>query len=335
MEEELIVKSVKENYGFEPIYIEKIKNIYKLKSINESYCLKVIKYEKAHFLFILEAMEHLNNSGFNNMVDIYKTIKGERYITLPGAFAYLSPFIDAIAYDYDNPLFLTLAAKTLGDLHVKSKGFVVKPYMKPRIYYGKWFDIFNTRLKEIEDFKGRIEGKDNKTEFDELYYKNIKQQLKAGEKAIEMLQNSNYIEHSKDMEARGEFCHHDYAHHNILMDKNFPRIIDFDYCILDTHLHDLASLIIRKMKGSGYSEHDCILILDAYNEVYKLNKEDLKIISSLLFFPQEFWQIGIQYYWEKQPYSDELYNKRLNKTISDFSIRCELINWLYSYNYNN
>lgn len=46
------------------------------------------------------------------------------------------------------------------------------------------------------------------------------------------------------------FCHHDYAHHNILVDdKNELNIIDFDYCILDSHLHDLASLLIRAMKG--------------------------------------------------------------------------------------
>lgn len=334
MEQELISKTVKENYGFEPKALEKIKNIYKIKGIDGSYCLKIIKYEKSHFLFILGAMEHLKNSGFENMVDIYPTLKGEKYIKLPQAFAYLTPFIDVIDYDYDNLLFLTIAAKTLAKLHLKSRGFIVKPYMKPRVYYGKWYENFTTRLKEIENFKSKIEDKGKKSDFDIAYYNNIKEQLKAGEKAIDMLKKSSYDEHIKKGEALGEFCHHDYAHHNILMEKDFPRIIDFDYCILDTHLHDLASLIIRKMKGSGYSEHDCTLILDAYNEVYKIDKEDLRIMSSLLFFPQEFWQIGIQYYWEKQPYSEELYNKRLNKTLSDFSIRCEFLDWLYYHNYN-
>lgn len=45
------------------------------------------------------------------------------------------------------------------------------------------------------------------------------------------------------------FCHHDYANHNILIDsENQIYIIDFDYCMLDTKLHDLASILIRVMK---------------------------------------------------------------------------------------
>ena len=46
-----------------------------------------------------------------------------------------------------------------------------------------------------------------------------------------------------DKEFLKRFCHHDFAHHNLLIDKQGEiNVIDFDYCILDSHIHDLASL---------------------------------------------------------------------------------------------
>ena len=57
------------------------------------------------------------------------------------------------------------------------------------------------------------------------------------------------------------FCHHDYAHHNILVDTNKKiNIIDFDYCMLDSHLHDLCSLLIRTMKDGKWEKEKADLI---------------------------------------------------------------------------
>lgn len=104
------------------------------------------------------------------------------------------------------------------------------------------------------------------------------------------------------------FCHHDYANHNILIDsENQIYIIDFDYCMLDTKLHDLASILIRVMKNGKWDLKSAELILNSYRKESYIDKESIPIIAAFMEFPQDYWQIGIQHYWEKQPWSEEFF----------------------------
>jgi hypothetical protein len=47
--------------------IEKVKNVYKLSTDKGPFCLKVIKYEFPHFLFIISAIKYLNEKGFKKI----------------------------------------------------------------------------------------------------------------------------------------------------------------------------------------------------------------------------------------------------------------------------
>ena len=122
------------------------------------------------------------------------------------------------------------------------------------------------------------------------------------------------------------FCHHDYAHHNILVDdKNELNIIDFDYCILDSHLHDLASLLIRAMKGAKWSKDKADLIIKNYCKSNGLYEDEFKLIGDFIKFPQTFWQIGIQYYWEQQPWGEDFFEEKINKYLEDVEYREEFL----------
>ena len=114
------------------------------------------------------------------------------------------------------------------------------------------------------------------------------------------------------------FCHHDYAHHNVLIgEKDDVNIIDFDFCILDSHLHDLSSLIIRVMKNGKWDIRNAMHILNVYNLTNNVDKLDIPIMAAFMEYPQEYWQIGIQYYWEKQPWGEEFFLKKLEKIYED------------------
>ncbi len=122
------------------------------------------------------------------------------------------------------------------------------------------------------------------------------------------------------------FCHHDYANHNILIDsENQIYIIDFDYCMLDTKLHDLASILIRVMKNGKWDLKSAELILNSYRKESDVDKESIPIIAAFMEFPQDYWQIGIQYYWEKQPWSEEFFFNKLNRYYEDREERQEFI----------
>lgn len=334
MDTAYIKETIETNYPIKAVEVEKIKNVYKVSDGIKQYCLKVIKYELSHFLFILGTINHLQNNGFDSVPEIIRTIDNKQYIQVQNKFAYLTAWIDARESNYDNPIDIQMAAAELAKLHLKSKGFVLEDYMKPRVGWFKWVETFRTRKNEILDFRRRILEKEEKTDFDNLYLAHMEEELFRCDLSIEHLEESQYYNKMlHEVEERG-FCHHDFAHHNVLIDfQGKVNIIDFDYTILDTHLHDLSSLLIRRMKNGKWDKEDAVSILNAYNSIYPVEKGDIAIMAGFMEFPQDYWQVGIQYYWEKQPWEEEFFLKKLSKILEDSEEKQEFVDEFRVFNY--
>jgi CotS family spore coat protein len=132
-----------------------------------------------------------------------------------------------------------------------------------------------------------------------------------------------------------EFCHHDFAHHNVLIGENHTvSVIDFDYAICDVRAHDIASLILRNMKHTGWDGRTAQFILRAYDQTSKLMKGETDLIYGMLRFPQDFWEAGYFYYVERNR-PPEVLEKRLRKWIElrhnrsdflqDFKMNADLV----------
>ena len=331
MKEEELKKLLNEEYDLKVLSIEKIKNVYKVVEENEEFCLKVIKYEYAHFNFILSAINHLQKNNFDRVPDIISTVNGKQYIHIESGFAYLTKWILGRESNYDNPIELEKVTKKLAELHIASEGFNLQNKMKPRIGWFSWIRTFKTRRNEIIDFKNRINQKFYKNQFDKLYLGYVEEEVNRANKAIEGLENSNYIQYmGKEVFRRG-FCHHDYANHNILIDKNFElNVIDFDYCILDTSLHDLSSLMIRVMKNRKWDLEKANKIINYYTSINILLDGYKEIMKEFIRFPQSFWQIGLQKYWEQQPWDEELFLNKISKYVEDRNDREEFLEEFFS-----
>ena len=327
MDYSYVKELIEKNYDISVDSIEKIKNVYKIKSSdNSKFCLKVIGYTYPHFYFVISAMEHLKNRNYENILEIIVNKENKNYISFNDKFAYLTKWIDCRQANYDNPVDLENATINLAKLHRYSEGFSINSKMKPRIYWGNWIKNFETRGKEILDFKNRIYQKAYKSDFDLLYLTIINKELKKVEDSIINLKKSGYREiMSKEIMKRG-FCHHDYAHHNVLFDcNNNINIIDFDYCILDTHLHDLGSLCIRVMKDGKWEINKFQEIINNYSKLKKVEEDEIKILKYFFMFPQGYWQLGIQYYWEQQPWKEEVFIEKILRYINDMKMRDEFI----------
>lgn len=326
MELSELVEKVQRYYGLKIDSIERVKNAYKIFSSDKVYCLKLVKYSYGHSMFIISAMKYLQKRGFEKIPQIIETKNGEDYISLGFCYAYLTDWIVSRQCSFDNHLDILIASSKLAQLHKKSEGFTITREMEPRIAWFKWVETFNTRRDEILDFKNRIRNKASKTEFDCIYLENLDEEEKRAQISAQDLINSEYF-HKMSIEiTKKGFCHHDFAHHNLLIQNDGSvNVIDFDYCVLDTHLHDLASLLIRTMKNGKWDLNNANYILQAYDVFYKLVQSDILIMACLMEFPQEFWQLGIQYYWEKQNWGEDFFVNKLNKIIEDRDERQEFI----------
>jgi len=331
-----ISEILKKEYNIGLTSIEKIKSVYRVEAGKQIYCLKVVKYELPHFLFILGAMKHLDSNGFQYVPNIIRTTRGMDYIKFHENFAYVTPWLNGRESSYENPIELSIAAKKLGQLHKCSEGFIVSRDMKPRVGWFKWIEVYRTRKGEILSFKDIIDRRGKKTDVDLYYLSMMKEELQRCDRAINNLCDTNYENKILEEIRLGGFCHHDYANHNVLIGKdNKVNIIDFDYCILDTHLHDLSSLLIRAMKYGRWNEERVKNILKAYKSTHRLEQDDIKIMAAFMEFPQDYWQRGIQYYWEKKMWGEDFFLRKLKAYDDDREERQEFINSFREFKLDN
>ncbi|MCQ2969519.1 MAG: CotS family spore coat protein [Clostridium sp.] len=313
---------VEENYRINIKSISKVKNSYNVKADEGEYCIKDIKYNFPHFKFIISAIEHLQKRNFKITPEIIPNKEGNKYIKIEENYAYITKWIPSRVSNFNNSIELQAISRKLAELHECSKGFNLNKEMSPRIGWYSWINVFNTRCSEILDFRKRIYQKAYKSDFDKIYLEHIDSEIERGQRSVKGLKENRYFE-LMDIEVKKRgFCHHDFAHHNILIDKNQQiNVIDFDYCILDTHIHDLSSLLIRAMKDGKWNDKTANLIINSYKEILEVTDEELKIMKYFIMFPQSFWQIGLQYYWEQQPWNQEVFINKINKYLDDVEYR--------------
>lgn len=298
--------------------ITPVKNVVRITTDQGDKCLKRVRYGKSHFLFILSAMKHLYDNGFKSTLPFIPTIDGELYIELEDGFGFLTDWVKSRECNYSNPVELKMAAVTLARLHKNSEGYIPAEGVEPRIGWGKWISIFSRRIEEMLAFKDVINGNGILTHFDRIYIENFDYYLGQAIAAIENLKNTKYLELTEQERKKNSFCHHDYAHHNVLISDDFKvYIIDFDYCICDTRIHDVSSLIIRNMRHGNWNMEKAQFIVDCYRGEGYILKDEIPVISAFMEFPQDFWQVGLQYYIEKQKWEEDNFNKRLNNVIKD------------------
>lgn len=318
---------VEERYGFKILGKEMVRKIYKLHTDKGMKCFKRAHARKSYFLFVFSAVNHLTLKGFTAPISYDMTLDNDICIEDGEYIYYALPWIESRQCKFKKRDDLLKAIKLSADLHKAAKDFKPPEDSKPRIYYGKWPQNFRKRLDEMKLFKETIESKDVRDEFDEAYYPLIDFFMEQGYEAIELLEKSSYYDISQKAMERGEFCHHDMAEHNFLITPyGEMRIIDFDYCIMDTRLHDVASLVIRNMRHGIWDIAKADFILNEYCKYYPINQRELEVIKCFALFPQDFWQVGLQYYVEKQPWTMENFMSRLNDVRDDFKLRQSFLN---------
>ena len=309
---------IENNYGYTVQSVEKIKNAYKINTDRGIKCFKASKFDINQFEFIIGAITHLMDNKFDGVIDIQPTINNKNYVEFDKRYGFLCDWIDSREANFGNPIELRMCINTLSKLHIASKGFKPKINIGIRNLYGKWIKRFKKRCDELLYFKALITKKDHYSEFDNIYLECFDIHYNQGLKTIKDLERSNYLDIMDIHKSEAGLCHHDTANHNFLITSDLKMyVIDFDYCIFDTHMHDLASIIIRNLKYGNWNVEVMNYIIDIYSKNIPVSDEELFIIFCFMEFPQDFWQVGLQYYVENQAWGDEFFIKKLNRITID------------------
>ena len=288
---------VEKAYGLPNSLWSQHEGIYRIENTTGSFALKEITFPLDEFRYIALAMEHLATNGFEKLNRIISTRKGDFSVNAKNKNYFLSPWINGRIADYHEESDVAIAALSLAKIHIASTGYI-PPYYKGRTKWGELLPSLKHKITEMEEWGELGEKMADPTYMDLLYRKYCKINIETANEAVGML-SPVYSKVNARESQRSCFCHHDFAHHNILIDyQGEAWVIDFDYCISDTNCHDLASLLIRVLKANDWDTGLAMIAWRNYNAVRPLSEEEKQVVESLMYFPQDFWQVGFSHYVE-------------------------------------
>jgi CotS family spore coat protein len=265
--------------------------------------------------FVHGAKEHLAVNGFPFIDPYLLTKSGEPGFYLNNSLYALTDLIDGRESSFDSDADLVKAAAALAHLHEASCGYIAPIGCKVQNELGRLPGYFAKRLDDIK--KMRNQARKGKGRFDQLFLQYADRFIAAGEEAVLELASSAYDKLSVFTWERKSFCHHDYTHHNIIINSERVNIINFDYCCYELRVYDIANLIRRKMRKCDWDISKAGLIIDSYSSVEPLSREELEVMKIILKFPQKLWRVANRYYNSRRSWSEKSYMSRLQEVIDE------------------
>lgn len=303
------------------IKIEKLKaskGVYYLKTDKGERCLKKINYGPQKLLFVYGAKEHLIKNGFRNLDKYYLNTENEPYALVNEDLYTLSEWLEGRECDFHNIDEVKLAAKTLAKMHEASKGYDPPENSKLKSDLGRWPHLMEKRIKSFDKMRDMVRKKNIKSEFDITYIQSVEFYKEIGKKALEILNESSYYELCAIAEVEKGFCHHDYTYHNIILNPNNDvYVIDFDYCKREVRTFDISNFIVKVLKRVDWNIDYAKAIIESYNSVAEISKEEYRVLMAFLEFPQRYWRLANRYYYNEVNWAQNTFAGKLSGIVEE------------------
>lgn len=311
-----------DKFGLKINNVIPIRNVFILCTDNGNKILKKIDYSVEEVQFIYEATEYIKRK-LNRVSNFDKTIDGQIFCEFKGGIYCIMPLVTGRECEFTNPVDLSIVASGLGELHSASEGFRFPELNK--YVCGKLIDTFKRRYEEMLFFKSIAKLHVNKNEFDDLFLKNADEYMEEMQKSIRIIEKSSYYKLCSE-EDKIALCHHDLAHHNIIIKDNEAFFIDFDLAVVDLKVHDLCNLINKVMKSNNYDIDKAEILLNNYCRTNTLDKRERDVLYGYLCFPDEFYTICRDYYTRRKEWDDNVFFERFIRKLENKDERKEFTN---------
>ncbi|OFI06171.1 spore coat protein I [Clostridium acetireducens DSM 10703] len=298
-----------------------IRSVYIIYTDKGRKILKKVEYTIKELNFINDGIKYIKNK-FSRVVDFLNNKNGEIYSIWNKDMYCIMDLVEGRESDFNNPIDICISAEGIGELHKASEGF--KTDLCNKYYNGKLIDKLNRKIDEMNFFKNIANMHENKTEFDNIFLKEVNYHIDEIKTSINILENSLYYKLCSE-EDKVVLCHHDLAHHNILINDNKAYFIDFDYSIIDLKVHDLCNFINKVVKDFAFDIEKAKIIINSYCKKNSLDEREIKVLYGMLNFPEDFYNISKDYYTKRKDWEEEEFLNKLKKKSSYRNYRKEFL----------
>lgn len=202
-----------------------------------------------------------------------------------------------------------------------SKTFVKEWKLEPKSVAS----VFERHYKELVKVKNFIRAKKKKTEFERVYMEHYEQMRQIAERSIQILIKQ------EEQSPRCLICHGDYNQHNILNQKGIWKIVHFEGMTYTWAMCDLANYLRKMLEKNAWDITVGRTIIDAYNIIWGLDKEEYAQLYALLLFPEKFWKVTNHYMNSNKAWISEREIEKLKKAIELEPKRLKFTENLFSF----
>lgn len=308
-------RELQDNYDIKINSISNFRDMFIANTDSGRKLIKITTLKPDRVSFIAEVKEHLYKNGFCNIDRNIYTCSGNACITYNDQTVYVSRYVEGRESNLDNREESIRCARLLAEMHKASIGFTCTENSSPRNELGRLPASYRKRLDEIKKLKkNAVKGK---MKFDNLMCKYVDYFHELGERALNLLDTSDYFELVEEAERIRSISHHDFNHHNIYVQNNELYLINFEYCCYDLKVYDLVNLLRRKMRKCFWNIDEAAIILNEYSKIEALSESELDLMKVMLMFPQKFWRVINKYYNSRKSWSEQNYVSRLEEVIDE------------------
>lgn len=269
--------------------------------------------------FITTALDYIKD-GYSDILTFVKAGDGNYYVRWKDGIYCVMELIEGRECCCSNPLDVVIASKALAQYHKSSLGIL--KYLEGsnleilKSNLGKFPNKFNEAKENLLDIKQRVGKYGYKNTFDNLLLESIDEQIENVNESIKRIEKSNYENLCRD-ESKTVLCHNDLAHHNIILSEDRAYFIDFEYSLVDIRVHDICNFLMKSIKNYGYDFDKSIEIINAYDSVWRIEKDELEVLYAIMIFPNDYYNLVYNYYNKKKNWSYESFLSKFQNKLAD------------------
>ena len=149
---------------------------------------------------------------------------------------------------------------------------------------------FEKHNKELRRVRKYLKDRGQKTDFEICLIKNYDYFFNL---ALQLAEELRFYQ--KEEEKRF-ICHGDYQYHNIIVAGDQMNLINFEKCVSESPVRDLYLFMRKLLEKSGWVESIGFELVDTYEKVRPMEKEEYRQLYYRLAYPEKFWKIVNFYY---------------------------------------
>ena len=213
-----------------------------------------------------------------------------------------------------------MSVSHLARFHHTAREFM-PPQGAPLLQGEKVLSRYQRHNRELIKIRNYVRKRKQKNDFERLFsscFGAFYEQCLTVEEALKLAEEA-------DIKGKRGICHGDFNQHNVLFSSSTPALVHFEKAKAGAQIADLGNFMRKIMEKYNWEETLGMAMIQEYDRVDPMSREDLMELYYRLAYPEKFWKIANHYYGSNKVWISGRNTEKLQKEIRQHRSRCEYL----------